>query len=453
MPRHRLSARILVVLATLAAFLAILAIWANRQLLNTDNWTTTSTQLLERPVIRTQVAGFLVDQLYANVDVAGELSSALPPQARALAGPAASGLRELADRAAVEALQRPRVQALWANANREAHKQLLRVLDGGGPNVSTDNGVVVLHLDTLLGNLEQRTGVGGRLAARLPAGAADITLLRSDQLATAQDGLQLLRRLPYILVILSLALFAGALAISPGWRREALRAYGAGFVIAGAAALITQSLAGDALANALATTAAVKPSISAGWQVSTTPLVQAAQAAIGYGIAMIVAAWLGGPTAAAVTTRRSLAPYARRPAVAYGVLAAFVLVLLWWGPTPATRNPALAFVLILLLVAATEVFRREIAREHPDAESREGGLGRAVRSAVDRVRGHASSGPQVAVVAEHAPEPAAAHDQLGDLERLSRLHQSGALDANEFAAQKRALLAGHAAAPNGGHTS
>src|SRR4051812_39849917 len=131
MPRHRLPARILVALAALTAFLAILAIWANRQLLNTDNWTETSTELLERPVIRSQVAGFLVDQLYANVDVAGELSSALPPRIQPLAGPAASGLRDLANRAAVTALERPRVQEAWANSNREAHKQLLKVLDGG----------------------------------------------------------------------------------------------------------------------------------------------------------------------------------------------------------------------------------------------------------------------------------------------------------------------------------
>src|ERR1700710_1386894 len=104
MPRHRLPARILVVLATIVAFLAILAIWVNRQLLNTDNWTTTSSELLEQPQIRTQLAAYLVDQLYANVDISGELASALPPQVQALAGPAASGLRELAQRAALEAL-------------------------------------------------------------------------------------------------------------------------------------------------------------------------------------------------------------------------------------------------------------------------------------------------------------------------------------------------------------
>src|SRR5688500_6957816 len=70
-PQRRGWARALVVLASVLAFAAILAVWANRQLPNTDNWTRTSTQLLEDPVIRDQLAIYLVDQMYANVDVPG----------------------------------------------------------------------------------------------------------------------------------------------------------------------------------------------------------------------------------------------------------------------------------------------------------------------------------------------------------------------------------------------
>ena len=95
-------------LASIIAFAAILAVWANRQVLNTDNWTNTSTELLENRQIRDQLAGYLVDQLYANVDVAGELREALPERLQPLAGPAAGGLRQLADRAAAGVLSRPR---------------------------------------------------------------------------------------------------------------------------------------------------------------------------------------------------------------------------------------------------------------------------------------------------------------------------------------------------------
>jgi Short C-terminal domain len=421
MPRHRLPARILVVLATIVAFLAILAIWVNRQLLNTDNWTTTSTQLLEQPQIRTQLSAYLVDQLYANVDISGELASALPPRVQPLAGPAASGLRELANRAAVEALQRPRVQEAWAASNREAHRALLQVLDGGGSNVSSTNGQVVLHLDNLLRDIAARTGVGGRVAGAIPPGAADLVVLRSNQLAAAQDAVQVLRKLPYVLVALMLVLFGAALLVAPEWRREALRDFGAGLVLAGVAALLVQSLAGDAVANALASTAAVKPAISEGWSVSTTLLRQAAWAAVFYGLIMIAGAWLAGPMHPAVSARRAVAPYARRAALTYGVVGVIVLLLVWWGPTPALRNAALALLLIVLLVAGIEVLRRKIVREHPDAAVEPGGLGRTssrVRQAVGR-------------------QP----DQLTQLEQLGRLRDTGVLSADEFATRKQAILA------------
>ena len=132
--QRRTIALVLVVLATLAAFVAIFSVWVNRQLLNTENWTATSSELLERPVIRDRVAAYLVDEMYANVDVAGEIRAALPPRAAPLAGPAAGALRSFAERAARQALARPRAQAAWEDANREAHRMLLRALEGGGPD-------------------------------------------------------------------------------------------------------------------------------------------------------------------------------------------------------------------------------------------------------------------------------------------------------------------------------
>src|SRR3954463_372904 len=121
----RRGAVVLIVLATLVGFVSVFAVWAKRQLLETSTYTETSTKLLEDEDIRTAVAGFLVDELYANVDVQAQLAKRLPPQLKPLAGPAAGGLRQLADRAAVTALERPRVQQAWAKANENAHATLL----------------------------------------------------------------------------------------------------------------------------------------------------------------------------------------------------------------------------------------------------------------------------------------------------------------------------------------
>src|SRR3954451_19861374 len=170
---HRIAATVLVVLGTLSAFLAVAAIWVNRQALDTDNWTKASSQMLQDHAIRTALSGFLVDQLYANVDVAGELRGALPPRAQPLAGPAAGALRNVAQDAADQLLQRPRVQALWENANRAAHETFLKIVKGGGSNVSTANGTVTLNLGTVLQQLAGRVGAAN-LASKIPPDAGQI---------------------------------------------------------------------------------------------------------------------------------------------------------------------------------------------------------------------------------------------------------------------------------------
>src|SRR5918995_5675221 len=167
----------LVALASVLAYVAILAIWTDRQALNTDNFARASSEMLERPVVRARVAAFLVDELYDNVDVQAQIREALPPRAQPLAGPAAGALRNAAERAAFQILARPRAQQAWENANRSAHELLIKVLEGGGPIVATTGGVVVLDLKELLAELQRRTGVGGRVAARLPASAAQVEVL------------------------------------------------------------------------------------------------------------------------------------------------------------------------------------------------------------------------------------------------------------------------------------
>jgi hypothetical protein len=365
-PPRRGVARTLVILASLIAFLALPAIWLDRQLLNTDNWTSASSKLLDDPAIRSQTAGYLTDELFSNVDVKGEIASILPPRAQPLAGPAANLLRERAELRANQLLQRPRVQALWEQANRNAHLLLLQVLNGGGDIVATHGGVVTLDLRALLEQLQAQTGVGGRVAARLPADAAQITILRSDQLSTAQDAAKLLDGLPIVLVALSLLLFGAALLASPGWRRQAVRGYGIGLALAGIAALAAGAIAGDALVNELATTAAAEPAVRGVWDVYDTLLQQAAGACIFYGVVLVGGAWLAGRTTWAVAVRRFLAPYLRETALAYAVFAVLLLVVIaWWAPTPAMRNPVTAILLALLLTAGFEGLRRVTADEFP----------------------------------------------------------------------------------------
>ena len=57
----------LVVIASIVLLITAFAIWAKRQVLETDTWTETSADLLENEAIRDALADFLVLELYDNV--------------------------------------------------------------------------------------------------------------------------------------------------------------------------------------------------------------------------------------------------------------------------------------------------------------------------------------------------------------------------------------------------
>lgn len=411
MGRH-LTSRALVVAGTVLAILAILALWVSRQALETEQWTDTSSQLLEDPAVQTAVAGYLVDQLYANVDVSGELEEALPERLAPLAGPAAGALRRGAEEVALRALDRPRVQQAWEEANRAAHATFVEVIEGGDDVVSTDDGTVALDLRALLAEIAERTGLGTRVAERLPEDAATVVILRSEQLGTLQTVGRLLKPVALVLVLLMLAAFGGAIAAARGRRRETLRACGLALVFAGAIALVARELAGGAVVDELATTAAAEPSAEATWRIGTSLLVGVAFAAVAYGALVVAGAWLAGPTRGAVAIRRELAPYLASASITYGVVAAIVLLVLLWGPTEGTRRVLPAIVLLALLVAGVELLRRQAARER-------GGVGVGVGD---------------------GPPPASGEDAIARLERLTALHDEGALDDDEFTAAKQQVL-------------
>ena len=253
-----------------------------------------------------------------------------------------------------------------------------------------------------------------------------------------------------VLVSLSLLLFAIALVISPGWRRNAVRAYGVGFIIAGGLALAAVSVLGDTVVDSLARTEASQPAIEVTWTVATTLLHEIAVSTIGYGVLMLLGAILAGPTGAATAIRRVLAPYLREPAFAYGGLALLLLIgIVWWAPTPATRNPVTAILLAILIAIGFEGLRRRTAKEFPDADRSEAQRRGRERLAAATVSLRQWAGGAGAKVRRAEPVPAgpanggvaAAHDdRLEQLERLGRLHDSGTIDDDEFKAEKQRIL-------------
>ena len=418
----------LVVLASVIGFFAVFAVWAERQLLETDTWTETSSELLKDEDIREAVADFLVDSLYQNVNVEKELAGALPKRLKPLAGPASGGLRQLADSLALQALERPRVQLLWEEANRQAHPVFLDVVEGGDETVSTENGVVSLDLRTLVAKLGGQLGVD--VAGKIPPDAAEIVILRSDQLSAAQDAVNLLRELAVVLPFVALALYALAIYLARGWRRRALRAAGIGFILIGIAVLVARSVAGTAVVDSLATTAAAEPAASATWDIATSLLRDSGVAMIGYGFVILFGAWLAGPGSIGATARRAITPVLRERGVAYAVLAAIVGLVFWWAPTPSTQRLIPSLILIVLLIAGMEALRWQAIRDFPEETWER------------RSQRWQASLARVGRKEPSAPKKVSPEERLEQLERLARLQDAGVLSPEELEREKTRILTG-----------
>jgi Short C-terminal domain len=426
--KHRKTVVAILVVATLVGFVSVFAVWTKRQLLETNTWTDTSTKLLENKDVQAAVAPFLVDQLYANVDVQAKLAKALPPRLQPLAGPAAGGLRELANKLALEALARPKVQELWSQANRNSHALFLELINGGTNALATSGGAVTLNLGTIVGQLGSSLGVN--VSGKLPPSVAQIQLVKSDQLSTAQDVVKAVKDLSIILPLIALILYALAVYLAQGWRREAVRAWGISWVVIGILVLAAHAVAGNAVVDSLASTEAVKPAVSATWDIATSLLRDGGIAMLLYGVVIFLAAVLCGPLGIAQRARRNLAPLLRERWSAYLVIAVIVVLLVWWAPTAAFQRLLPSLVLFGLLIAGVEALRHQTNREYPD-ETWET-MGERWGQGFSNLR--------------RGREPATAAGpgagRVADLERLAGLRDSGVLSPEEFEAEKKRILAG-----------
>lgn len=433
---RRYAIRGALITATILAVVAIFAVFANRQVLDANNWADTSGALLENQAIRTQVSEFVVDQVYTNVDVTGQVADALPPRLKPLAGPVANGFREFAERRMLRTLDRPRVQQTWKEANRATARQFVKIAEGKSDAISAQGNAVILDLRPIVLELVRRLGLSQSLVDRIPASAGRIKIMSSDQAGTLQNAVTALKGLALVLPLLAIGLLALAVYLASGRRRRTLLFAGIDLVVAGVVVLVTRNLVGNAIVNSLAKTDAIKPTAEASWSIGTRMLRDVAQATIVAGIPAIVAAWLAGPMRPAVAFRRTTAPWLRdRPGVTFGVAGTVVFLVILWGPIPATRMVLPVLVMVGLVILGVQALRRQTAEEFPEATA---GATRASMQAAARRAQRALFGARSG--GDGGPA-AAESERVGQLERLARLHDTGALSDDEYAAEKSVVLA------------
>ena len=123
--------------------------------------------------------------------------------------------------------------------------------DKTGLGITTGNGVVTLDLGELVHSLGKELGLSAATLDRIPPDAGELEIMRSDQLDAAQAGVKAVRVLSTWLLVLVLALYALAIFLARGARRETLRNVGCAFVLVGLAVLVVRRLAGNYAIDAL----------------------------------------------------------------------------------------------------------------------------------------------------------------------------------------------------------
>ena len=358
-------------LATILLLVSSLTVWAKRQLLDDQAWANSSTQLLANDEVRGVIAQKLSDALFQRVDVEAQLRERLPAQRKGTAAVLAAALQNtVVPTAADRLLQRPRVQALWKNANKRAHAAVVRVLEGKdlgrNGNISTANGEVTLDLRPAIKRLATRLGLEDKLKANADPSAGQLVIMKSSQLEAAQTAVKILKALSSLLLIAVVALYALAIYLAQGRRRLLLGATGASLVFVGLLIASLRRFLGDAIVDSLVKTEANKHPVSVIWGIETSVLRDIGILLVIYGALVLIATAVAGPNRPALAFRRWLAPIFRHHPVAVWAtgIGAFLL-LLAVGPTAGNRQLVGVAILAVTAAFAIEALRRQTLREFP----------------------------------------------------------------------------------------
>lgn len=444
---------LVLVLASIFLFLSFFSIWANRQILSSDQWTKTSTEVLQRPAVQSALANYMVDQLFAQVNVEQQLQNELPSNLDALAGPATGALHSLALSGAKQALAQPIVQQAWKAANKTTHQQLIATLEGGNNTVSTANGEITVNTRAILNNISKQVGLNKNIGDKLPQSAGSLVIYKSQGLGTAQTVYKAFKDLLWVFALLTILLYVAAIWLAKGRRRRAVIWMGVSFVTIGILVLLTRSLGRTPAVNALAQTSAVVPAATDIYDIGTDLLNRMAGSLVWTGAFVIFAGVLAGPYRWTIAFRRFLAPYLRDYLPGAVVVAIILyLIVIWVVPSNGFQTSTGLLLNSLLAIAGFVALVLITRREFPDAEEADfGAAGEWITSQWRSATGYVqdktrniemptfgSGDDKTTEISKVAVDDAP--NKVDELERLTRLHKDGALTDAEFEAAKKQLL-------------
>lgn len=425
---RRIGVLLLIILASVLLFGTAADVWVKRQVLSTPKWVAASDKILANPKVQAALSTYIVDEIYANVDVQQELAEKLPGDWQGIAGPIAAGIRTPATSVVERILSSDRVQKIWHNVNEKAHTVLVNVLEDKTRVGSTKDGKVTLDIGEIVQIVGTDLGIPKSVMDKLPADVGQITIFESSSLATIQTAVKVINILGPILFVVIVALYSLAVWLARGRRRLTLRNIGWAIIIVGLLLTTMRRLTGNYIDSIISNDQySVAGKIIFG--ILSELLFDTAWILITWGLVIVIGMVIIGPSRPAVWARRVVAPVLNAERVIFWVGAAVVyLLVLLIVPSPALRLWWSVILIGVVVALGLEVLRRRSMAEFPD---------RQLDIDVDGLRDSAArTWSGLTSRFRHGD----AGDPVAGLERLRALHDSGALSDDEYAAAKAKIL-------------
>ncbi len=380
---------VMIILGCVLAPLSVASVWTNAMISDTNRYVTTVAPVIDSPAVQsaltTQVTAAVMDNLDVQTLTAQTLQAIakqpnVPPRVAAslpaLTVPLVNGIEGFTRTQVAKVLASPQFAQVWDQVNRVAHAQVVKLLEGNqGGAVTTQGDTVTLNLAPVVAAVKARlVSQGFGLANNIPVVNRSFVLAESSSISRAQTFYQLLNTLGVWLPIAPLVLLVGGVATARDRRRAVLRgALGvvAGMVVLGVLlALARMWYVNTTPGNVLSATAAgdVFDTLVRFLRTSLRALAVA-------GLLVALAAFLAGPSTAAVRTRATFGQglgsaragaesagwdtgrfgtwtFAHRRALQLSTLVLAGLALMFWTRPTAwvVVGVALAAVLVLALI-------------------------------------------------------------------------------------------------------
>jgi hypothetical protein len=229
---RRISAWVLVVLASLLIPVSVISVWAIRTVTDTDQYVATMAPLARNQVIVDHLAAKATDELFSTHIVQDKVTAALPKAAKPIVTPVVAEVHNYVYGLALKVFESPKFGQLWDFLNRHTHDAVVDVLTGKQSPATQKfekAGAIVVNVTPELNTLIDKANSKGvtlfnPLKPILAKGDnLGVTVVSKSQVSKFTGLFNLIVKLKWVIPVVALLLAALGIGIAVERRKTLLR--------------------------------------------------------------------------------------------------------------------------------------------------------------------------------------------------------------------------------------